>query len=68
VTVLIRTASGNRKAVNLSNRSWETAPLEGDDSKIKMTMDDGEEFIMKVSSFDALMEKLEQSEDFMSLD
>jgi len=68
MTVLIRTTSGNRKAVNLTNRSWETAPLEGDDSKIKMTMDNGEEFIMKVANFDALMDKLEKSEDFMSLD
>jgi len=68
VTVLIKTTQGNSRAVNLLKRSWETSPLEGDDTRIKMVMDNGEEYVMKVSNYDILMDKLSKSDDFLALD
>jgi len=68
LTVLIKTAQGKSEAVNLAQHSWEAAPLEGDDTKVKMVLDNGKAFIIKLHKYNVLMEQLAKLDNFLVLD
>lgn len=65
---LVKNSTGKKSAVNFSVHSWDSAPVEGDDSKVRLTLDNGKEYIMEVSSFDKLVAALGKSDGFISID
>jgi len=65
--ILIKGEAGKSSAINLAKHSWETEIVPGDDSSIRMILDDKREFTMNKDKYDEITTALEKADGFLVL-
>jgi hypothetical protein len=68
MTILVKTDNGTSTAINLAKHSWDTENVPGDESRIKMTLDDGREFHIGADKYEQILRALGNTKGFMLLD
>lgn len=68
MTIIIKGTEGKSTAVNLSKHSWETEVVAGDESKIKMVLDDKRGFIVGKDKYNEIVSALEKTDGFLVLE
>jgi len=67
MTILINSGGGKSSAVNLSNHSWDTEIVPGDDSKVRMILDDKRTFVLAKDKYEEILSILTKTDKFMEV-
>ena len=67
MVILIREPSGKERSLNLLEESWEMDIVHGDDSKVKIILDRGVEFVIERVQYDSMKKRMSESGNIIDL-